>query len=360
MKEQNYIEEDEITLKELIIKVQEFFQEVLKNWRLVILITIPFVLYFFYQTYKTPITYTSELTFMMNDDEGGGLGSLGGLAASFGFGGGGSGEFNLEKMLSLLKSRNIIQQGLFEKVALDGETDFFANHLIKEYDFHEKWNKNESLKGFLFKNDQVAEFNRVEYKALKKIYTKVIGSGKTQGLLSSNINEDTGIMTLNIESTNEALSIKFLNSLFRKLSAFYIDKTIEKQQQTYEITKNKADSLLGVMNFAQNRLLKLKDSNRNTTLNQYRSEELKLERDYQISLIAYGEAIKNKEIADFTLKSKTPFIQSIDLPIPPLSPDKSLVSYIKQIIIGGILGVFLAIAFILGRKIYRDTMYSVN
>ncbi|MDG1434802.1 MAG: hypothetical protein P8Q41_12365, partial [Saprospiraceae bacterium] len=74
MKEQNYIEEDEITLKELIIKVQEFFQEVLKNWRLVILITIPFVLYFFYQTYKTPITYTSELTFMMNDDEGGGLG----------------------------------------------------------------------------------------------------------------------------------------------------------------------------------------------------------------------------------------------------------------------------------------------
>ena len=43
MKEQNYMEEDEITLKELILKVKEFFQEVLKNWWLVILITIPFV-----------------------------------------------------------------------------------------------------------------------------------------------------------------------------------------------------------------------------------------------------------------------------------------------------------------------------
>ena len=90
---------------------------------------------------------------MMNDDEGGGLGSLGGLAASFGFGGGGSGEFNLEKMLSLLKSRNIIQQGLFEKAELGGKTDFFANHLIAEYDFHKKWEDKEDLKDFVFKND---------------------------------------------------------------------------------------------------------------------------------------------------------------------------------------------------------------
>jgi len=356
MKEQSYIEEDEITLKELILKVKEFFQEVLKNWWLVVLITIPFVLYFFYQTYKTPITYTSELTFMMNEDDGGGFGALGGLAASFGFGGGGGGEFNLEKMLSLLKSRNIIQQGLFEKTEIDGKVDFFANHLIREYDYHKKWEESENLKGFIFKNDKVEEFSRIEYQALKNVYAKVIGSAKTPGILSSNINEDTGIMTLNIESVNEHLSIKLLHSLFEKLSTFYVDKTIEKQQQTYEITKTKADSLLGVMNYTQNRLLKLKDSNRNTTLNQYRSEELKLERDYQISLIAYGEAIKNKEIADFSLKSKTPFIQSIDLPIPPLKPNKTLITYIKQIIIGGILGVFLAIAFIVGRKIYRDTM----
>ena len=356
MKEQNYIEEDEITLKELILKVQEFFQEVLKNWRLVILITIPFVLYFFYQAYKMPLTYTSELTFMMNDDEGGGLGALGGLAASFGFGGGGSAEFNLEKMLSLLKSRNIIQQGLFEKAEIDGEIDFFANHLIREYDFHGIWKESETLGSFTFKNGKVDEFSRTEYKALKSVYAKVIGSAKTQGILASSINEDTGIMTLNIESTNEDISIKLLNSLFKKLSSFYINKTIEKQKQTYEITKNKTDSLLGVMNYVQARLLKVKDTQRNTTLNQYRSEELTLERDYQISLIAYGEAIKNKEIADFSLKSKTPFIQSIDLPIPPLSLNKTLMTYIKQIITGGILGVLLAIGFILGRKIYRDTM----
>ena len=51
MKEQNYLEEDEITLKELILKIKEFFQEVLKNWILAVLITVPFVLYFFYLHY---------------------------------------------------------------------------------------------------------------------------------------------------------------------------------------------------------------------------------------------------------------------------------------------------------------------
>ncbi len=156
-----------------------------------------------------------------------------------------------------------------------------------------------------------------------------------------------------------SLSIMLLNSLFEKLSTFYIDKTIEKQKQIYEITKSKADSLLGVMNSAQLNLLKIKDTQRNLTLNQYRSEELSLERDYQTSLIAYGVAIKNKEIADFSLKSKIPFVQSIDLPIPPLSPaSKSRMTYIKQGIIGVIIGVFLAIAFIIGRKIYRDAMES--
>ncbi len=75
MKEQNYIEE-EITLKELILKVKELFLEVLKNWLVVVLVPLPFVLFFSYQVYKTPVTYTSELTFMMNDDAGGGAGGI--------------------------------------------------------------------------------------------------------------------------------------------------------------------------------------------------------------------------------------------------------------------------------------------
>jgi len=353
MKEQNYMEEDEITLKELILKIKEFFQEVVKNWFLVLSITLLIVLYFFLKTYSAPVTYTSELTFMMNDNESSASGGLGGLAATFGIGGGAGSDFNLEKMMTLLHSRNIIQQGLFEKAEINGNGNYFANHLIQEYDFHDEWKEIESLKGFLFKNDNVKEFTRLENKILKILHDLV-----SKEILSSNIADNTGIMTLNIESTNEDLSIEFLNALYEKLTSFYVNKAIEKQLQTYKITKSTVDSLSGVMDYAQKRLLKIKDSNRNITLNQYKLEQLNLERDFQVTLLAYGEALKHKEIAEFSLKSKTPFIQLIDRPIPPLPPNKSIITYIKQIIIGGILGVFLAIAFIIGRKIYRDTMES--
>lgn len=355
MKEQSYTEDHEITLKELLLKVNEYFQVIIKRWKLILLITLPFVLFFLFKAYRMPVTYTSELTFMMNDDSGGGLGALGGLAATLGIGGA-KGEFNLEKMLSLLKSRNIIQSVLFEKMELEGKNDFFANHIITLYDFHEDWKGNESLEKFLFKNGEVNKFTRKENKVLKSIYKFVIGSSKKKGLLSSNIDEETGIMTLKIESINEPFSIIFLNALYSNLSSFYIDKTIEKQKQTFKIIENKVDSLSNVINSLQSKLLKLKDSHRNTTLNQYRSEELRLEREYQINLLAYGEALKNKEIADFSLKTKTPFIQSIDLPIPPLYPNKSYLTYVTMAITGCILGLFLAIAIVLGRKIYHDVM----
>ncbi len=355
MEKPNYIQEDEITLRELILKLQEFYKEVIRSWKLILVSIMIFVALMLYNTYKTPITYQAELTFMVNEDNGGTMGAIGGLAASFGFGGGG--EFNLEKILSLLKSRNIIQQVLFERTEYLGKEDYFSNHLIKDYEYHEKWQNNETLKDFEnFTDNDLVGFNRQENSVLKQLYVKVIGGEKTKGILSSKVNENTGILTIKINSINEEFSIKFVETLFEKLEKFYIDKTIEKQQKTFVIMSQKVDSIRQTLNSEQSRLLKFMDTNRNLSLRQYESEKLLLQREIQALSMAYGEALKNQEMADFSLRSKTPFIQIIDNPIEPLSPSKTLRSYIKQAIIGGFFGVLLAVCFILGRKILKDTM----
>lgn len=357
MKEQNYIEEDEITLKELILKVKEFFQEVLKNWMLIVLITIPFVLYFFYQTYNIPNTYPATLTFMLNEDKGSSIGGLGGLAASLGFGSGGNSEYNLDKMHSLLKSRNIIQRAIFEKTTINKENNFVANHLIKMYDFHELWKEDVTgLNNFVYTHNKIEEFNRIEYRVLKILYGKLIGSEDKKGILGSSINDETGVMSMYLEANNEELSIKLLKILFENLSDFYVNKTIEKQKLTFEITKQKVDSIRQVMNDYQFQLLKIKDTQRNSILYQSKAKELTIKRELQALTLGYGEALKNQEIANFALKSKTPFIQPIDLPIPPLSSSKDSRVYKKNLIIGGFLGSFLAIIFIIGRKVIRDAM----
>ena len=68
----------------------------------------------------------------------------------------------------------------------------------------------------------------------------------------------------------------------------------------------------------------------------------------------YGESLKNLEIADFSLRNRTPFVQIIDEPIAPITP--SVKSKLSAIFIGGILGVFLSVSYFVFWKIFRDTM----
>ena len=72
--------------------------------------------------------------------------------------------------------------------------------------------------------------------------------------------------------------------------------------------------------------------------------------------MAYGEAIKNLEMADYAVKNSTPFIREIDRPFSPLYPQSP--NMVKQIIMGLILGSFIAAGWLLGRKIILDAINS--
>lgn len=351
-----YIEEDEITLKELILKVKEFYFEVLQNWKLVVMITVPFVIYFLFKAISTPVTYPASLTFMLNEDEGGGMGGAMAILSQFGFGGGGSsGKYNLEKILQLSKTRKIIQNALFEKSTINDKYDIIGNHLIDIYDYHEAWEDSEiGLKDFKFVHNEVERFDLAENTALKSLHRKIIGGENTKGLFSTGINEETGIMTFNVNSESAEFSISLLHGIYNHLDTFYTTKTIEKQQATYDLVRSKVDSVENALNTKEARLAKLMDSSRGIYNNYDNLQTSRLTRDVQVLNILYGEAIKNLEIADFSLKNKTPFIQLIDTPIPPIPPVAE--SKIKAIIMGGFLGGFLGFGFIIGRKILRDAM----
>lgn len=349
-------ETDEITLKELILKLQEFYRELIKNWKLVIFITIPFIAFFLYRAFTTPPSYAADLTFMVNEDEGGGAGGAMAILSQFGLGGGGgSGKHNLQKIMELSKTRKLIQLSLFDKTVINGKTDYLANHIIDIYNLHEDWEESESgLKDFKYTQDSFPGFNLVENSVLKVIQRVVNGSKKEKGIYTTSINEETGIMTLSANSLSQQLSLDWLDLTYAHLSQYYIDKTIEKQKATFELVKEKVDSIKIALNNTELRLARFKDANRGLYTNTASLEESRLIRDLQVLTIIYGESVKNLEIADFTLKNKTPFIQLIDAPISPLYP--STESKIKAMILGGLLGVFIAFGFLIGRKIIRDAL----
>lgn len=352
--EKENIESDKIILKELFESIKEYFDEIIKNWILIIILALPMSFYMMYKVYKTPITYPATLTFMMNENEGG-SGGISGLINSFGFGGGGN-DYNLEKMLALLISRNVIQQALFENIEHKGKEDFLVNHIIDDYNYHEKWKENEQFKNFKFKNSEIDSFSRIENSVLKQIYGKIKGNGESTGILTSSIDNKTGIISIKTKTFSEEMSINLAEVLFSKLEKFYVDKAIEGQQSTFDLIKSKVDSIREALNYTQYSLLKKMDTDRNLSLRQYQAEEYKLQRELQALASAYAEAIKNQETADFALRSKKPFIQVIDFPIPPIPAVNSAGTYFRNFIMGSLLGGFLGAIFIIGRKFYRDSL----
>jgi len=360
---ENRFEDDDITLKDLILKTKDYFRELRFRWKFLFIIAFVFAIYFGTKAFIAKPDYTATLTFMINKNDAGGIGSVTAILGRFGFGNKADG--NKDKIIQLNKSRRIIEKAVFKKVKINDDENYLANHIINYLDSLDKWAtvpwyrkpfaKPNPLKGFHFVSDDITMFGDTANSALKNIYFNLIGNNKTgKGMMTNGYDEDSGILHISVTTHNPVLSIELTNSIFDNLSEFYIEKSIEKQKATYDIIKMKTDSILNLLKKKEVELAAFEDRSHGLFSSRSKLKELRLKRDVQKLSLMYGESIKNLEIADFTVKNKTPFVQAIDRPLFPIKGEKS--STIKSFIFGGILGLFLGIIFIILLKIYRDAM----
>jgi len=349
-----YIEDDEITLKELILKLKEFWAYLWERKVWIILIGVLMAAIFAVKAKMKPVEYQASLTFMVDEDTGGGAG-IGGILSQFGFGGGGS-EYNLQKILTLSKSMRITGEVILDTGMVDGKNDLYGNHIIDLYEFHDKksWKKPENgLDGFYFGDKSRSP--RAKNIALKSVFGKVIGGKKTKNpLYSSSVDDDTGIMTLSVKSTSPDLSLGMVKNFFEHLSEYYIEKSIEKAESTYSILRAKTDSIHNLLGQREYALAQFKDKNRGVYLNKVKIKEQRLKAQITALQMAWGESLKNQEIADYALKEQTPFIQPIDIPFAPIEPIPN--SLLKSIIMGAFLGAFLSVLYFIFQKIIKEVL----
>ena len=355
---------DDIYLKDIILKVRSFYREIVKYRKYVILASVVFAAYFLFKTLRKKPVFTATLTYMINTNEGSSLGSLKGILGQFGLSKGD--KYNPDKIVALNKARTIVEKVIFQKANINGQEDFLANHIITYLDTLGRWahipwykkfyKKKNPLKGFKFDNGDIKNFSTLENSALKNVYYFIAGdrNSASSGAMKCGYNEDSEILYIKTTTHNEKLSWEITNRLFDQLSDYYIKKTIEKQKKTYDIVKEKKDSILAELKKTEAELAAFKDRtygayNHRTTL-----RERELTRELHKLNLMYGEIIKNLEIADFSLKNKTPFVQVIDRPLLPLDSYKP--SLIRSLILGIFTGAFLSIIFIVLRKIYREAM----
>ena len=148
------MENDEITLKELLDKAKEWYSYLLSQWKIIVLAGIlGAALGLTYSIFKKPV-YTATLSFALEDEKsgGGGLGSALGLASTLGLdlGSSGGGAFSGANLTELFKSRSMVEQTLMQPVLAGTDTISLAELYIRTQEWRDKWNEKPKLKAIQF------------------------------------------------------------------------------------------------------------------------------------------------------------------------------------------------------------------
>lgn len=348
----------EITLRELIALLREYFLEIWRKKWWIALCCLPFMGWKAYEYSKSKVTYTAKVTFMIDDGKGGGSLNIGGILSSLS---GAESEDNYDKIVALSKSMRIIGEVMLTKATVAGKNDFIGNHLIDVEKVNEEvWAKQKvkegrpSLNGFRFTRAEIDSFTTLEYAAVKHLMGVLNGSEKFAPIFAAGYDKKSGIMNFKVSCQTEEMSIVLLNNFYDVLSRFYIEKTIEKNSATYQIVKAKTDSIRKALNFIETKKAAFDDASHSVLLNVDKVPSQRFDREKHLLTIMYGESVKNMELANFALKSNTPYIQLIDKAVPPLA--RNPVSRFRLLLTAVGFGVAVGISIVVFRKIILDSL----
>lgn len=347
----NEVKNDEITLKELILKVKEWLIYLRSKWKIIVLAgIIGAAIGLMYSISEKPI-YTATLSFALEDEKSvGGLGSALGLAGSLGLdlGTGGGSIFTGSNLTELFKSRAMVEQTLLSPVNYNGKVISLAEAYIQNQGWREKWNKSSKFKTIQFlPNNKRINFTRSHDSILGVMYENLSTSSLNIGQKDKKI----AIITIDVSFTDELFAKKFCEALVKQVSDFYVTTKSKKTRLNMAVLERQTDSIRRELNAAITGVAIANDNTfgLNPSLNVRRAPSVRRQVDVQANTVILTELVKQSELAKVTLRKETPLIQVIDKPILPLKKEK--VGKSKGLFLGGFIGGFLAVIVLFIRRI---------
>jgi hypothetical protein len=352
--EQHQINNDEISLKELIQKIQEWTQYLKTQWKLIIgIAAIGGIIGFFY-AYSRPTTYKAVLTFALEEEKGGGgLGGAMGLASSFGFdiGGNAGGAFSGSNLNELMKSRKLIEKTLLSSVIVDGKTISIAEYYIQINNIRKSWNEIPAFKNiqFLPYSDRT-KFTLNQDSILYGIYKNLVSP---ENLKIQQKDKKIAITSIEVINKNEKFSKLFCESIAKEISSYYTEIKSKKARINLEILQFQTDSIRRELNNAITGVAAASDIvfNLNSAMNIKRTPSSKRQVDVQANTAILNQLVGQLELAKVSLRKETPLIQVIDTPIFPLEKEKA--DRLKFMLSGGILSGLLTVLYLVFIQLYK-------
>ena len=352
----NNLESDEISLKELIIKIKEVVAYLKSKWKTIILIVfIGAAIGIIYSFIETP-TYKATLTFALEEDKGSGGGGLSGalgLASSLGIdlGGSGGGAFAGANLIELMKSRLMVEKTLLRPVVIEKDTISMAEYYIRVNKLREDWEKKPTILNIQFPYNADRSNYTLQQDSILQTFFKDLTLKKN--LLISQKDKKVSITSIEVMSENELFAKSFCEKLAKETSDFYIETKSKKARMNADILQKQADSVRAELNEAISGVATEADIiyNLNPSISKRTAPSKRKQIDVQANTAILTQLVTQSELSKIALRKETPLIQLIDRPILPLEKEK--IGKLKALILGGFLGGFLTVLYLIFGQLYK-------
>jgi len=355
--ENSNIDNDEISLKELIIKIKEWGAFLKSKWKAIFIVGfIGALIGLTIALFEKP-TYKAVLTFAMEEDKGGnsGLNSALGLASSFGVDlggtGGGGGAFASSNLAELMKSRLLVEKVLLEPLQINGKTISILEFYLQFNGLRKKWEEKPALKNIQFlPGDDPSKFSIRQDSIIREVHKDLI---EKANLSITQKDKKVTILSIEVNSENEIFSKIFCENLAKETSNFYIETKSKKARINVDVLQKQVDSVKKALNGAISGVAFETDNvyNMNPAFNIKGAPSKRMQIDVQANTAILTNLAVQLELAKITLRKETPLIQLIDKPIFPLEKEKY--GLLKLIVLCGVLAGFIYILYLIFGLLYK-------
>jgi uncharacterized protein involved in exopolysaccharide biosynthesis len=360
MENQATVNTDEISLKELIEKLGEWWRYLLSKWLIIGLFSLTSAGLGLLYAFSSKPVYKAVVTFALEDDKqgGGGLSGALGLASSLGFdlGSSAGGAFSGANLMELMKSRKMVEKALLDSIRKGNSATTMADRLLEILEKRKELEEKKIWVGESFYplGADRTKFTLKQDSILSALYQVVAGE---KGILSvAQKDKKVSIIYVEVNTADEIFSKTFAERIVNEVAEFYVETKSRKAKNNVAILQKQADSVRNELNRAITGVAEVSDNtfNLNPALNVNRVPSTKRQIDVQANTAILTQLVTNLELAKVTLLKETPLIQLIDQPILPLKKEKP--GKLKSMLLGGLLGLFLSAVFLILKRAYVQLM----
>jgi hypothetical protein len=334
--------QDEISLAELWLKAKSVIAYLWRFKFLIMGVGLLFALGGYFKVKMAKPSYTASLTFAL--EQGGGASGLGGLASQFGFSMGGGGEgLGGDNLLSLMKSRRIVQDVLLSPIYVNGDSVLLVNQYIAaQPKLKAKW---DSLG--LYPLTVATCCDPKQDSALGVVFKSV----SEKSLAVAKVDKKLSFVTVSYTGSDEVFTGAFVELLTAKSTDFYVQTKMSNSNANIAKLERRVDSVSAEMQAAMVGFASAQDQNSFTVQSVAKVSSVQKQMKVTMLTTLYGELVKNLELSKTMMAREEPLITIIDRPHYPLRVRESK---LKSAVIGGFLGVFLTMLFLGGRAFLSD------